>query len=1164
MHVKKITIRNFKSFGKKVEIPFERGFTVISGPNGSGKSNIIDAILFCLGLHSSSKVLRAEKLTDLVFSGNGKRSDSAEVELVFQADGDELTVSRKIRVTDRNYYSHYYINGKPASHGEVVKILEKHGIFSDAYNVVMQGDVTRIVEMTPVQRRKIIDDIAGISEFEEKKAKAIEELEAVRQNIETISAVLHEVESRLKELEKDREIALRYKSLISKKEELEVELKAIRRKELVSKIRRLEKEIERLEAQKDSAINRISEILKEKDSLKQELEEITRKISETADEEYRRIQERITECQAELESLRKEENYLNKEIDRLNQERVRLLLEISKLNDLLEDMKKELDRLYDQRSGVEENLKSIEIQIENVRAEIEKIGGKEKEIKDKLVSISSQLESLRDRRSELLRERDRLYEGLRRITIEIEELDSELSRIRAEYDTIKKEIKEKEAERERIEREIARETKERQKIDGKLFQFRNQLSQIDEDIKQKELELAKVKAELSAYDAAFGRAVELILEAKEKKALPGIYGVVAQLAEVDERYALALEIAAGNALNFIVVETEDDAIRAIKYLKQIRGGRATFLPLNKIRKNFEKINLNKGVLKAEGVIDYAVNLVSCESKFRPVFNFVFRDTIVVDTVENAKKIMDGKRIVTLDGELIEKTGAITGGSIDRKRGLLISRELLEREKRISEEISVMNSKKAALLGEVRKLEDRWREINDRIKGAEERLRNAESDVKLLKARLEGFSHRESEIIEKIDSKERERRELGAKVQDTERSLKEVDSEIQRFEKEIEDLNRKLKGSALPKLTEEHENLKNRLSLAREAMIKVEGDIEKKELEIRQVEKEIGEKESRIAKIDSDVNELRDKIEKNRHRMDELREEIEELNERESVLGAKVRELRTRRDETFSRIKELENEESKLEYEITGFDEKIRARREVMQQLLSEVSELPEAEPRMSREDAVRELDEVEKELSGFGDVNLKAIKEYEEVKERWEEIYSRKLELEKERGEILERIDRYDRMKKEKFFEVFNAINENFKDVIAKLTNGEGELILDNPDDPFNSGLYMKVRPYGKQVQRLEQMSGGEKSLVALALIFAIQRYKPAPFYAFDEVDMFLDGVNVARLARMIKEMSSRAQFIVVSLRKPMLEQADAIVGVTMGRDNISQVTGIRRASMIQ
>ncbi|WP_457591665.1 chromosome segregation protein SMC [Geoglobus sp.] len=902
----------------------------------------------------------------------------------------------------------------------------------------------------------------------------------------------------------------------------------------------------------------------EKEGIRKELEEVSRRIAETADERYREIQDALAEIQAEIEGLKKEEELLNGEIERLNEERMKALLDITKLSERMDSVRKELESLLLQKVSVEESVEGLRVQIESVKEQIEKLSGEEKELREKILGLTEKAEELRTRKSELLRDRDRIYEGIRRISIEIEEFEAELSRLRNEYASIKSEIESKKREIERTESALAREITNKNSIDRRIFELRNEISGIDEEIKQKELELAKVKAELSAYEATFGRAVELVLEAKEKKALPGIYGIVAQLAEVEEKYALALEIAAGNALNFIVVENEDDAIRAINYLKQIKGGRATFLPLNKIKRNFEKINLDRKILNERGVVDYAVNLIKCEPRFRPVFNFVFRDTLVVDSVENAKRIMDGRRIVTLDGELIEKSGAITGGSVDRKRGLLISKELLEKEKRISEEITVLNSKKALLVGELRKVEDSWREIQSRVRELEEELRNAENDVKILQAKLEGIASREKEILERVEEREQERRELGLKIEDVERAIKEVDEELAGIEKDLEELNRRMRGSALPKLTEELERLKSQFSVAREGLIKIESEIEKKELELRQAERELEEKESRVEDVDRKVSEYREKIEAGRRRSEELRHEMEKLKEEEESLGEKIKELRDERDELFSRLKDLENEESRLEYDLVGFDEKIRARKEVIAEMESEIQTLPDFEPEMSREEAVSELEQVELELSKFGEVNMKAVQEYEDVKARWEELYSRKLTLEKERSEILERIEKYDRMKKEKFFEVFNAINENFREVIARLTNGEGELYLDDYDDPFNSGLHMKVKPYGKPVQRLEQMSGGEKSLVALAFIFAIQRYKPAPFYAFDEVDMFLDGVNVARLARMIKEMSSRAQFIVVSLRKPMLEQADAIVGVTMGRDNSSQVTGIRRASMIQ
>ena len=1165
MHIKKITIKNFKSFGKKVEIPLEKGFTVISGPNGSGKSNIIDSIVFCLGLHSSSKVLRAEKLTDLIFSGNGRNLGTAEVEIVFKDEsGEELRILRRVRVTEKNYYSNYYINGKPSSHSEVMRVLEKTGIYGDAYNIVMQGDVTRIVEMTPLQRRKIIDDIAGISEFEEKKAKAIEELEAVRQNIDKLSAILHEVELRLKDLEKDREEALRYRNLLSEKERFENELMAIRRRELLAKFQKVRREIDRFETQKDKIVYRIAEIKEFKEKKRYELDEISRKISEEADERYRQIQELLTKYQGEIEALRKEEEILRNEIEKLNQERMKILLELAKLSDKENILKKELESLNLQKESVEESLSNLNLKIESIKAEIDQISGEEEELKDRILRLSEEIEEEKQKRSSLLRERDRIYEGIRRITIEIEELEGELRRIKEEYRRIKDEIDEKCKERERVEDELSREIERKKDLDAKIFEYRNRISSIDEEIRQKELELAKVKAELSAYESSFSKAVELVLEARERKALPGIFGVVAQLAEVDEKFALALEVAAGNSLNFIVVESEDDAIRAINYLKQIKGGRATFLPLNKIRKNFDGLKLDGDVLKERGVIDYAVNLVKCDPKFKPIFNFVFRDTLVVNDIENAKRLMDRRRIVTLDGELIEKSGAITGGSMERRRGLLVSKELMEREKKISEEITFLNSKKASLIGELRKLEESWRDVSKVLAEIEERFREIENEISVLNGRLESISGREVEILEKIETKENERKLLGKKIGEVEEEIKVLDELIREKESELEKLNRQMKDSKLPKLAEELENLKNNHSVVREAMIKIQSEIEKKEIELKQVEKEREEKERRIGDIDCRVTEHRGKIEENEGRIEHLKREISRLREEEEELGEKVRDLREKRDSVFSELKQLENEEDRLEYDLLAIDEKINARKDLCDELEEEIRKLPEMEPRMSKDEAIKGLEKVESELLKFDNVNLKAIQEYEEVKTRWETLSSRKSNLEEERNEILERIRKYERMKREKFFEVFNALNKNFREIMERLTDGEGELYLDDPDNPFNSGLHINVKPYGKPVQRIEQMSGGEKSLVALAFIFAIQRYKPAPFYAFDEVDMFLDGVNVLRVARMIREMSSKAQFIVISLRKPMLELADAIVGVTMGRDNSSQVTGIRRALMTQ
>ncbi|AEA47402.1 chromosome segregation protein SMC [Archaeoglobus veneficus] len=1167
MHIKKIVIKNFKSFGKKVEIPFYRGFTVISGPNGSGKSNIVDSILFCLGLSTSTKALRAERLTDLVFNSNGKRSGEAEVSIIFDNSDSKLpfegdvTITRRIRLTDRGHYSYYYINGKSCSLSEIQRLLSDAGIHGDAYNVIMQGDVTRITEMTPLQRRKIIDDIAGISEFDEKKEKAIEELEIVRENIERINAVLVEVNSRLEQLEKDREEALRYRALVEEKDHCNRIILTHRYRGLQAKKKRLENEIERLEAEKDRLTEKIVEVNAGIQTLNSKAQEITAKISEISGPAYARIQERVVEINSEIEAVRKSEELYRKEIARLQDEKTQIALSISKLREELEGCEEELERLAVERISLQSVVDETAARLELVKMRLEEVDAKYRQMRDELLARKEELEKLKEERSELVRTRDRLMDSIRRVEIDISELEKQKERAKSTIEELERKIEDRKNELERLELEAGRQIKLRNEIDSSLFSLRNELSKVEEDIKAREVELAKVRAELAALESGFSRAVELVLEAKERKALPGVYGTVAQLCQVDEAYALALETAAGNALQYIVVENEDDAVRAINYLKQIRGGRATFLPLNRMRKNFGKINLDRKVLSEKGVVDYAVNLINCDNKFRPVFNFVFRDTLVVDTIETARRLMDDRRIVTLDGDLVERSGAMSGGSAERRRGMLLSKELLEKERMLMEEVTVLNSKKAEIIRRLRVEEDRRREAQKAVDEINSRISAIRSEIDVLSQRINEEKEKIADIDVRISERDAERRKAFEELSGLDAEIEKISRRIAEIGSEVEKIEKRLKGSEIPKLSKEYEELKEELSRHRESLMSVEKRIEAADYRREQIKRAIDEKNAAIQRIDEEVSSLKAKIEDGRNRIEELKRELEKLRSEEERVGREVRELRKKRDELLERIKSLEKEKAACEFGITAADEKIKARKEALSGVESEiaaidVSLLVEGEI-PSLDEITARIEEIDRELASFGEVNLKAIQEYEEVRARRDELLERKLRLEKERQEILDRIARYEQMKRDAFYEAFNAINRNFAEVIAKLTDGEGELYLDN-DDPFNSGLNIKVRPYGKPVQRIESMSGGEKSLVALALIFAIQMYKPAPFYAFDEVDMFLDGVNVSRVAKLIKERSRDAQFIVVSLRKPMLEMADAIVGVTMGRDNSSTVTGIK------
>ncbi len=1167
MHIKKIIIRNFKSFGKKVEIPFYRGFTVISGPNGSGKSNIVDSTLFCLGLSSSSKALRAERLTDFLHSSNGKQCGEAEVTIIFDNSDAKLpfegdvSITRRIKLTEKGYYGYYYINGRSASLSEIQRLLASAGIHGDAYNVVMQGDITRITETTPVQRRKIIDDVAGISEFDEKKERAIEELEIVREDIDKISAVLNEVSLRLQQLDKDREEALRYRALLEEKNHCNTLMATHRYRSLRAKKKRLEREIETLEKEKDRLAGRIVEINENIQTLNEEARETTARISEISGPAYAKIQEKVVEINSEIEAIKKSEELYKKEIARLHEEKTRIGVSVSKLKEELESCNEELERLAVERISLQGVVDETAAELESIKARLEEVDAKYRQMKDELLSKKEELEALKERRAELIRERDRLSDSIRRADLDITGLERLRENAKKAIEEIKNAIVEKKSKLESFELEAGKQIKLRNDVDSEVFSLRNELSAVEERIKSREVELAKVRAELSAMQSGFSRAVELVLEAKDKKALPGVYGTVAQLCQVDEAYTLALEIAAGNALQYIVVENEDDAVRAINYLKQIRGGRATFLPLTRMRKNFDKIKLDSKILSENGVVDYAVNLLSCDSRFTPVFNFVFRDTLVVDSIQTARRLMNSRRIVTLEGDLVERSGAMSGGSTTGKRGVLLSRELVEKERMLMEEITVLNSKKADITRKLRLEENRRRGLQNSIDEINRQISSVKMELSALEERENEEEERIAEIDARIAERDEERRKAFEKMSSIDSEIESISREISKIADEIEMAERHLRGSEIPKLSREHEKLKEELSRHREALMSVEKRIETADYRREQTARAIDEKNCALQRIDEEVKTLNIRIEEGRDRINELEKELESLRLEEEKAGKEVEALRKKRDKLLEEIRIFENEKSAFKLEIITLEEKIKARKESLLAVDGELSEIDaenivEGEiPPM--EEVVARVSKIDQELARFGEVNLKAIQEYQEVKERRDDLLERRLKLEKERQEILNRIAKYEQMKRDAFYEAFNAINRNFAEVIAKLTDGEGELYLDG-DDPFNSGLNIRVRPYGKSVQKIGSMSGGEKSIVALALIFAIQMYKPAPFYALDEIDMFLDGVNVSRVAKLIKERSKDAQFIVVSLRKPMLEKADAIVGVTMGKDNSSTVTGIK------
>ncbi|MCS7118921.1 MAG: chromosome segregation protein SMC [Archaeoglobaceae archaeon] len=1159
MLIKKITLRNFKSFSKRVEIPLLPGFIVITGPNGSGKSNIIDSILFCFALSTSTKQLRAERLTDLISEGKKE----AEVSIVLGDNGKNYEITRKIKLTEKGHYSYYYLNERPVSLYEVQSLLSQFGIHEEAYNIVMQGDVTRIVEMSPVQRRRVLEDVAGISEFDEKKERALEELDRVRENIEKIDAVISEVELMLKSLERDRNDALRYKELSARKSECEAHIRAHEFISLKSSKERVEMEIERIEKERDRLSAILPDIMQRILEINEELKNISSSISKFGDENLSEIQTEILQITSEIETIKKSEKIYLEEIRRIEEEILRRRGEAIKIKEEIEKITRKIEEEILKKMSSEEIINDLSLKMTSLKKELENADRIYQELKNELINKKESLEKLKEERNSLISERDRLVELIRRIEIEFEDINNEKNKLIIKVDddgrkleNLKKDLIESEKEQKNINIEFLN-------LERELFSLRSKLSDVEEEMKRFEVELAKIKTKIATFQS-YSKPVEAVLAAKERRELSGIFGTVAQLGEVDEKFLNAIESAIGGALQFLVVETEDDAVEAIKYLKLLQAGRASFIPLRRIR-DF-RVDLDTSMLRERGVIDFAVNLVKCEKKFQPVFRFLLRDTLVVDTIDNARRLMDRKlRVTTLDGDLIEKSGLIVGGSREKK-SLLISRELFDRERELFDKIKELQSEKDMIIAKLNSVEERRRGLKIKLEELNVKINEKSSEIKVLEDRISGCKAQIDEILEKIKQKSEERVKYVEKLKKTNEDLSSIEEKILNHEKNIKNLESSLRESKIPHILLELDKLKDEYSRAREILLTIEKRIENFDFQHEQLESSLKTFEREISNLLTRKEEINKEIEKGRLKIKELLDRLEILRNEEKKIGGKVRELRERRDLLLTELRNLEEKKSKVEFELKRFEDRISSLEEKIASIIGDLNgygDLKIPDNLRDLESVKKELIEVQNELSKFGDVNLKAIQDYENVKMRRDELVDKRGVLEKERREIIERIEKYEKRKREIFLEVFNAVNRNFNQVMQELADGEGELFLDS-EDIFNSGLYLRVKLKNKPMQRLEALSGGEKSLVALSFILAIQMFKPAPFYAFDEVDMFLDGVNVERVAKMIKKKSKDVQFIVVSLRKPMVENADAVIGVSMGGDNSSIVTGIRMDSQIQ
>ena len=1144
MHITELEIDNFKSFSKKTKIPFLEGFTVISGPNGSGKSNIIDSILFVLAL-SSSRNLRAEKLTDLINLNSGR--NTAEVALEFS---DGTKIKRRIKRTSNGYYSYNYLNERLCKQSDIVDHLSKHGIKPHGYNVVMQGDVTRIMEMSDFERRKIIDEIAGVSEFEVKKQRSLSELDIVRERIEREELLLLELTRRVNELRREREHALEYQKWQQDLSFFQNCRAAAqlheREKELASLMRSTEEHriaLSRIGADRSLEENELS-------YLKADLKDIDELINRKSGSDYLKLIAELEEAKGGIKlaeqtivRLRKEKESNLEVINRVYMDTKRSEARVAECTD-------QIRTLSVDRTNLAMEIAAARAQLEKFETEIRQHGEDTEGAREKLFALLNELEEKKAQRSGILHQQDMLIEKSRMRTTELERLTLLLRQLDEEYAAKQTQLTDSEksaGEHLDAKKELDRSLSE---LEGAMFAQRSSLERLRNEIRDFEQDAFRLEAAQQARGESGGRAIEAVM------AMEHVHGTIADLGKAPAEYSTALNIAAGNKLQFVICDDDQVAADAIRYLKEERLGRVTFLPLNKLKPPALP------PLKEPGVIDYAVNLVEYDPKYDRAFAVALGSTIVVDTLERARKLIGKYRMVTLEGELLEKSGAMTGGATKKQGGRGFGAAVDDELFRIRAHLGELSAEAATLEAGIRRL---TAEVDSK--------RSTRNDIEQKIARMgmftEEFSRRfeaitvEKQTIEAAVARQQEETKNGAsELALLETDLDKTTETINEINTRIDEIKKRLDDTNIPVLTEQIEKKKKEIEESERRLRNKDGDIndaqrERQHFNVRLTE--LGDdrkrQDERNGQIDADIAGSHEQIAAHKS-------QIAALEERQKEFSGELDELRAKRSEASQQIQDSELKLMKFDADKERITVLMVAIEERARTLGIEVDMLRHQAGDMDTNLSLSEIEgkiaEADGALRRIGAVNMLAIEEYEKVQRQVEERTERKETLSRERATLIERIEKFEQMKYEAFTTAFRAIDTNFREIFARLTSGSGHLILENEEDPFAGGMTFAVQPRDKKVHLLSSLSGGEKSLTTLAFIFSIQRYIPAPFYAFDEVDMSLDGSNVERIASMITELSPQSQFVIVSLRKPMIESAQRIMGVTLRPDKSTLVTGVK------
>jgi len=1168
-----------------VSIKLNEGFTCIVGPNGSGKSNVVDAILFVLG-QLSAKTLRATVFSDLLYSPPKPhmppKAKTAVVELHFnnkdrelQIDADRVVIERQLDDTGKSVCR---INGKVVTRTAVLDVLGAIGVDPNGYNLVLQGEIAQMVKVNPSERRKLIEEIAGISAYDEQKDRAMKKLSESEVNLGKVDMQLQERRRQLEKLDEEMSDARRYQNLNDqiRKHRIDIlawsTIKGKSRVETINETLTLRaEEVESLVKEFVDVENGITTSDTEIEKIDHDIDEITGGDSTRVSEQFGIVSAAVNHVKGDLDRAKAEFDRATNERKSLSEELESTQDEISHNEQLMKDKNSEFTDLEKEIAGTAAEVIRLEDMSEKSQEAYYETTLKLQDLNNQMRHLDEGVSDVRSTIKSDNRELELAYEEVRDATESRQTSDSELTELKESIPEKKSEFEQSEELEKTKQVDIDSLTKQLSTVDAEVTESAKIVAQTRE-------ELIKVQARQDALKEAEDaflkrrRAIAMVLKLRDADVISGIHGTVAELGTIDSDYSVALEVAGGNRLSYIVVENEQVATECVQVLKKEKVGRASFIPLDKI-----KTHAPGKLPKDEGIIDFALNLVKFEPKMRSAFEFVFSNTIVTKDFDTAKRQgFSGQRAVSLDGDLVERSGLMTGGYF-QKAIVGLSLQVEDTSPQISERLHGLEEILTDLRDKQTSLRKDRNGIEKEVQGLEKTNYRLQIELSRLEERSEEQESKSGILKERIDKADLTINELEAQVKDLQERDDELSVQRERVRAQRDDANQALVSTDASKLGQEIKDLKEvqeqyqrqreklqseitslRVALderlgpkAIDSEVKIQSQdaiIPGLEEEQKRLQMGLSEREAEFEKLKEEREQIDDAVKDKRVRQLELKEELRNFRMRHE----EIREAQTSNEKAVYR---LQTEQNRLETEIVAYvaelntvantQETLEEKEDQRELTYKEIEELEE------------KIKEVERELEAMGPVNLKSLTDYDSEKDKYEEIVDKKTKLENERNEILVFMEELETEKTQKFLTVYNEIADNFYKVFGQLSpGGEATLLLENPEHPLMGGITVRSKPQGKELVTLDAMSGGEKTITGLALIFAIQMYSPASFYIFDEIDAALDSVNAHNVALLISEMSKNSQFVVVSLRDTTVRKADLLVGVS-NQDGISRIVAV-------